>query len=146
MKNKTRLAWLSTLLVAALTLAPAAMADDDKTFFYNITTDQTWRAGMAIGQGTKALEAGYDVVLLLNVRGVRLAATAGEQDVFGPSGETPRQMLKTAADKGARIVMCPMCMERAGLEMDDLISEAERGGPDVTFELMAGDDTVVMSY
>ena len=146
MKTITRLVRSTALLVTALMLVPAAAADDDRTFFYNITTDQTWRAGMAIGQGTKALEAGYDVVLFLNVRGVRLAATAGNQDVFGPSGKTPRQMLETAADEGARIVMCPMCMERAGLEMGDLIGEAERGGPDVTFELMADDDTVVMSY
>ena len=145
MKTSARLGWLTGLLLAALVAAPAAMAAD-KTFFYNITTDETWRGGMAVGQATKALEAGYDVVLFLNVRGVRLAAKAGQQDAFGPTGKTPRAMIRAAADEGARVVICPMCLKKAGLAMDDLIEEAERGGPGVTFKLMADDDTVVMSY
>jgi len=143
----TRIAtgWLAGLLLAALSLAPATAAAD-KTFFYNITSDDTWQAGMAVSHATAALEAGHEVALYLNVRGVRLVATDGEPDVFGPTGKTPRAMIRAAADKGARVLMCHMCVKKAGLTMDDLIEAAERARADAIFELMADDDTVVMSY
>jgi predicted peroxiredoxin len=146
MRKKKGMAWQLGLLLIALLAAPAAVADEDKTFFYNVTTDETWSAGMALGQGLRALEAGYEVVYLLNVRGVYLASKEHQQDIFGPSGKTPREMLQLAADKGARIVICPMCMRKAGLEMGDLLAAAEKGGPSLTFKLMAAEDTVVMSY
>jgi len=146
MSTRVRRTSFLFLLVAALIAAPAAAADDDQTFFYNITTDETWAAGMALGQASKALEAGYDVVLFLNVRGVYLAATERQQDTFAPTGHTAGEMLQAALEDGARVIICPMCMEKAGLTMDDLIEGVERGGPDVTFEVMAAEGTVVMSY
>jgi len=53
--------WLAGLLLAALSVAPAAMAGD-KTFFYNITSDDTWKAGMAVSQAARAMEEGHDVI------------------------------------------------------------------------------------
>lgn len=32
-----------------------------ETIFYNVTTDEAWAAGMALGQANKALEVGYKV-------------------------------------------------------------------------------------
>ena len=136
-----------TVLLTLLALAAASTAAAaDKTFFYNVSTDDGWEAGMALGQGNKALEAGYDVVFFLNVRGVHLASTQRQQDTFGPTGHTPREMLRMALEDGARVVVCPMCLKKAGMTMDEVIEGAERGGPEVTFDLMAEDDTVVMSY
>lgn len=136
-----------TILLALMAFATTSVAvAADKTFFYNISTDESWKAGMALGQGNKALEEGYDVVFFLNVRGVYLASTKRQQDTFGPTGHTPREMLQAAQEEGARVVICPMCLKKAGMTMDEVIEGAERGGPDVTFDLMADDDTVVMSY
>ena len=145
MRMPIRWGLIALLTLMAFATAPSAAAAD-KTFFYNITTDETWSAGMALGQGNKALEAGYDVVFFLNVRGVYLASTERQQDTFAPTGHTPREMLAAALDDGARGVICPMCMKKAGLSMDEVLKGVERGGPDVTFKLMAADDTVVMSY
>ncbi|MFO8155761.1 MAG: DsrE family protein [Pseudomonadota bacterium] len=137
---------LTVLLTLAMVAFATVSAAADKTFFYNISTDESWASGMAMGQGIKAMEAGYDVVFFLNVRGVYLASTERQHEVFGPTGKTPPEMLRTALDEGARVVVCPMCLKKAGMTMDEVIKGAERGGPDVTFELMADDDTVVMSY
>lgn len=145
MRVQTRFS-LTTLLMLALLAAASNSAAADKTFFYNVATDDSWEAGMALGQGNKALEAGYDVVFFLNVRGVHLASTKRQQDTFGPTGHTPREMLQAALEEGARVVICPMCLKKAGMTMDTVIEGAERGGPEVTFKLMADDDTVVMSY
>ncbi len=137
---------LLALVVAVVAGTPALADDDERTFFYNITTDDVWAAGMATGQANKALEAGHDVVLFLNVRGVYLASTSRQQDTFAATGKTPQAMIRAAMEKGAQVILCPMCMKQAGMTMDDVIEGARRGGPDVTFEYLADDDTVVMSY
>ena len=135
-----------TALVAIGLLNPVMADEHKRTFFYNITTDDTWAAGMAAGQANKALEAGQDVVLFLNVRGVYLASTARQQDTFAAAGMTPQQLLQAAMDKGGRVIICPMCMKQAGMSMDDVIEGVERGGPDVTFKALNDPDTVVLSY
>lgn len=138
---------LTAIAVLAASLAAPAMADADKrTFFYNITTDDTWAAGMAAGQANKALEAGHDVVLFLNVRGVYLASTERRQDTFAAAGHTPQELLQAAMDKGGRVIICPMCMKQAGMSMSEVIEGVERGGPDVTFKALNDPHTVVLSY
>lgn len=138
---------LAAIAVLAASLITPAMAEEDKrSFFYNITTDDTWAAGMAAGQANKALEAGHDVVLFLNVRAVYLASTARQQDTFAAAGQTPQELLQAAMDKGGRVIICPMCMRQAGMTMDDVIEGVERGGPDVTFKALDDPNTVVLSY
>jgi predicted peroxiredoxin len=124
----------------------AASADQQKTIFYNLTTDEAWAAGMALGQANKALESGYRVTIFLNVRGVLIASKSFSTDSFGGSGMSLQDMLKGAMSKGAQAIICPMCMKKAGLTMDDVIDGVVEGGPDVTMKSMTADDTVVISY
>ena len=44
------------LILLAVAVAAPASADEQKTIFYNVTTDEAWAAGMALGQATKALD------------------------------------------------------------------------------------------
>jgi len=125
---------------------PAFAGDGAKTLFYNVTTDDEWAAGMALGQAGMARKSGYDVVVFLNVRAVYLADKARSWDVFSGTGKDVHQMISDLAAGGARIIICPMCMKRAGLTEADLIDGVELGGPKVTFPLMTADDTVVVSY
>ena len=136
---------LSLLLSAALVLG-AATADEKKTIFYNLTTEEAWAAGMALGQANKALENGYQVTIFLNVRGVFLASKKFKTDSWGDSGKSLQDMLKAAMDKGAKVIICPMCMKKAGLTMDDVIKGVVKGGPDVTMKAMTADDTAVISF
>ncbi len=136
---------LSVVLSLTLVLGTAS-ADEKKTIFYNLTTDEAWAAGMAIGQATKALENGYNVAIFLNVRGVFLASKKFKTDSWAASGESLQDMLKTARDKGAKVIICPMCMKKAGLSMDDIIEGVVKGGPDVTMKAMTADNTAVISF
>lgn len=134
---------LVLLWVAAM--APVS-ADEQKTIFYNVTTDEAWAAGMALGQANKALEVGYKVVIFLNVRGVFIASKTFVTDTNGASGKSLQDMLKAAIGKGAQAIICPMCMGKAGMDMADVIEGVVKGGPDVTMKAMTADDTVVISF
>jgi predicted peroxiredoxin len=134
------------LILSLVTVAAPASADEQKTIFYNVTTDEAWAAGMALGQANKALDVGYKVVIFLNVRGVLIASKSFSSDSFGGSGKSLQEMLKAAIGKGAQAIICPMCMKKAGITMDDVIDGVVEGGPDVTMKAMTADDTVVISY
>lgn len=135
---------LAVMLVAA---SAAVLADEDKkTIFYNLTTEEAWAAGMALGQANKALENGYAVVIFLNVRGVFIASKTFQTDTNAAAGMSLQDMLKAAMGKGAQVIICPMCMGKAGMTMDDIIDGVVKGGPDVTMPLMTDDDTTVISF
>lgn len=131
---------------ALLTSSQALASDDGKTFFYNVTTDEVWPAGMASAQAYNAAKRGHDVIVYLNVRGVYLASKAREQDTLGATGRTAQETLKMAIENGARVLICPMCMRQGGLSPDDLIDGVELGKPDTLFELLSQDDLVTLSY
>jgi predicted peroxiredoxin len=57
-----------------------------------------------------------------------------------------QEMLKAAMEKGAQAIVCPMCLGKAGMTMDDVIEGVVKGGPDVTMKAMTADDTVVISF
>jgi len=144
--KRTVLATLAIVLSLALIGPGRVLAEDRETIFYNVTTDEAWAAGMAMGQANKALDNGYGVVIFLNVRGVFLAAKAFKSDISGATGKGIQAMLKAAMEKGARVIICPMCLAKAGLTMDGLIEGVVKGGPDVTLKAMTADDTVIISY
>ncbi len=135
----------SLILVVAL-LSGSVSADEKKTIFYNITTDEAWAAGMALGQANKSLENGYNVAIFLNVRGVFLASKQFKTDSWGDSGKSLQDMLKSAMDKGAKAIICPMCMKKVGMTMGDLIKGVVKGGPNVTMKAMTAEDPVVIRF
>jgi predicted peroxiredoxin len=139
----------AALLAISLILGGAATpvaADTQKTIFYNLTTDEAWSAGMAVGQATKALESGYQVVIFLNVRAVLLASKTFVSDTNGQVGMSVQEQIKGAMSKGAQVIICPMCLAKVGMTMDDVIEGVVKGGPDTTLKAMTADGTVVISY
>ncbi len=148
MIKRVRMQTLSvlTLILLAVLVSSTVSADTEKTIFYNLTTDEAWAAGMAIGQANKALENGYKVAIFLNVRAVFLASKKFKTDSWSGSEQTLQDMLKSAMNKGAKVIICPMCLKKAGLTMDDLIEGVVKGGPDVTMKAMTADNTAVISF
>jgi predicted peroxiredoxin len=139
----------AALLALALVLGGVAnvhAADAQKTIFYNVTTDEAWAAGMALAQATKALESGYGVVIFLNVRGVLLASRTFLSDTNAQAGVSVQDQLKGAMAKGAQVIVCPMCLAKVGMTMDDVMEGVVKGGPDTTLKTMTADGTVVISY
>ncbi len=134
------------VVLTLLIFSATAPAGTQKTIFYNLTTEETWRAGMALGQANHALKNGYKVVIFLNVRGVFIASKRFNTDSFADSGKSLQGLLKSAMDKGAQVIICPMCMKKAGMTMDDVIKGVVKGGPDVTMKAMTADNTAVISF
>jgi predicted peroxiredoxin len=146
MKHLTRRAAIGAALAACL-CAPAAWAQDAKApIFYNIISDDSWNAGMALGQANVAARRGHPVTVFLNVRGVHVADRNTVQGTFGPAGKTPKALLASLIDGGETVLVCGTCMSAAGMAAHDLIDGARVSGPDLTFGALTAEGTIVMSY
>ncbi|MFA7521581.1 MAG: DsrE family protein [Halothiobacillaceae bacterium] len=144
--SRNLFAALFTVLALIVSGSALAGSGEGKTFFYNITTDEVWPAGMATAQAYNAAKIGHDVVVYLNVRGVYLASKDRKQDTLGATGRTAQETLKMAMDHGARVLVCPMCLDQAGLTPEDLIKGVEFGGAEALFTLLSRDGLVPLSY
>ncbi len=133
-----------TLAAAFAAFAPAArmaLADNDDPLFVNLTTDEAHRANMALTFASKQLERGHPVTVFLNDRGVMLAAKA-KSETYGGQQKSLADM-KAA---GARIIICPMCMEHYGIAKDAIVDGVEIGNPDLTGSLLFEDDTQTLTW
>ncbi len=111
--------------------APGGCEPDE--LFINLLSDETWRANVALTKARQSLEAEYPVTILLGMEGVRVALREDVyvQDVFAQTGLKPREILETVLDLGARVIVCPDCLDRAGFEPSQLIEDTRLylGGP-----------------
>ena len=110
---------------------PEGCGDDE--LFINLLSDETWRATVALTKARQSLEAGFPVTILLGMEGVRVALRENKyrQDVFAKTGLKPRDLLKIVLDLGARVIVCPDCLDRAGFKPRHLIRDRRLylGGP-----------------
>lgn len=135
------------VLAVAMLAAPAtAEAADRRPFFYNLTTDDVWTAGMALAQANTAAGRGHAVTVFLNVRAVRLANANAKQGSFGPTGRTAAEMLGALMAKGQTVLVCGLCMQVEGVTAEALIEGAAVSNADLVFEALTAPDTIVMGY
>lgn len=117
--------------VLARNAGPAPGGCEDDELFMALTSDEAWRASMALNFASRTLELGYPVTVFLNVEGVRLAVKDRRypQDTYGLTGKTAQEVLKKLSDNGGRVIVCPSCLERSGFRRRDLIRGVYLGGP-----------------
>ncbi|MFB1490771.1 MULTISPECIES: DsrE family protein [unclassified Thiocapsa] len=136
---------LSTLFVAfALTasgLTAPLLAGDGDPLFINLTTDDPHRANMGITFGKNQLERGHPLTIFLNDKGVFIGAKANAT-TFGEHQEKLAAMI----DKGALVLVCPLCMKHYGVAEADLISGAQVGNPELTGGALFKDDTQTLTW
>ncbi|MBE9263096.1 DsrE family protein [Microcystis sp. LEGE 00066] len=107
-----------------------AVGQQKSDLFVNLTTDDPWRAAMAIGVATNMLKKGHSTTIFLNITGVHLAATTIPQHTNGITGKTLQAMLVDFISQGGKVLICPSCMKQAAIKPEDLIVGVVTSSPD----------------
>ncbi len=122
--------------------APAGEPDSGAaSLFINLTTDDPHRANMALKFGGDQLDRGHPLTILLNDRGVflgssKLATKYAEQQAT----------LSTLKDKGATLLMCPMCAGHYQIPEADWLKVLEKSNPDLSGKLLFGPNVRSMTW
>ncbi len=117
------------IVVCLLISIPAFAEEPKKGLFVNLTSNDTWRAGMAVMFANNMLKKGHPSTILLNVEGVFLADTTVPQHKNGQTGKTVQEMLKGFMKGGGQVLICPPCMQQVNVKKENLITGVALADP-----------------
>ena len=134
----------SLFLVLAMFIGGAgapAWAGDTDPLFINLTTDEPHRANMAMTLGLHQHENGHPLTIFLNDKAVLIGARS-------QSGKFAEQqkMLAELMNKGAVILICPMCMKHYGVAETDLLPGLQVGNRKLTGDALFRSNTQTLTW
>jgi predicted peroxiredoxin len=118
-----------------------------QTLMLNVTsspTEDPHSVTMALQLAGHALDAGREVVLFFNVRGVAVPTISLPEDLAFRA-EPIKKLLANLMERGAQVQVCPHCMHALGVEADDLVPGAVVTDREKLFSKI-GPETVVFTY
>lgn len=123
---------LITILILSLanisSEAKKSVQMESTEMIINLTSDafeDTHSTYMAINFAEMGLLNDLEVIIFLNVHGVRLLEEAAINLTF--RGESLVDKLNFFVEKGGKVIVCPMCMQAYGMDTGDLPANFELG-------------------
>jgi predicted peroxiredoxin len=101
---------------------------------YHLSSDEPWRATVAISDATMMLKAGHNVTLLLSIQGVQIGVKH-PHSYLGLDMLT-RNVTNFMAD-GGKVIICEVCLKIAGYSNSDIIENAIIGKPQILSNLLS---------
>ena len=101
---------------------------------YHLSSDEPWRATVAISDATTMLKAGHNVTLLLSIQGVQIGVKH-PHSYLGLDMLT-RNVTNFMAD-GGKVIICEVCLKIAGYNDSDIIDNAIIGKPQILSNLLS---------
>lgn len=141
----------SGILLAAWAGAFQVAAGDQprpgRAFVLNLTSGQEdlHAAWMGLQLAEHALNDGREVTLFLNVHAAELATTKTPSALAFQDKPPLQTRLKELTGRGAKLLVCPSCLEVLGIDAGMLIPGAKLASRESLFGAL-GPDAVVFSY
>ena len=124
-------------------LSPYAFAKEQtgNPLVYHLSSDEPWRATVAISDATTMLKVGHNVTLLLSIQGVQIGVKH-PHSYLGLDMLT-RNVTNFIAD-GGKVIICEVCLKIAGYNNSDIIDKATIGKPQILSNLLS--NATVIDY
>jgi predicted peroxiredoxin len=138
---------LTGILAVLAILITSAAAADKSTILLNITSgpEDLHKVTMALQLGSHTLDDGRDLAVFLNVRSPVFAAKDCSAQLVLGKNPPVKAMLATLVMRGAKVHVCPHCMEALGIAAEDLIDGAQVTDREKLFGLLSP-NTHVFTY
>jgi len=133
--------FLLIVVLSIISLPATSLAGKTDPLFVNLTTDDAHRANMGISFGKNQYELGHPLTIFLNDKGVFI----GAKDNAVKFGEH-QKMLAEIMNKGAVVLVCPMCMKHYGVKESDLLQGLTVGNPKLTGSALFRDNTKTLTW
>ena len=101
---------------------------------YHLSSDEPWRATVAISDASTMLKLGHNVTLLLSIEGVQIGVKHPHH-YLGLDMLT-RNVTNFMAD-GGKVIICEVCLRIAGYNNNDIIDKAIIGKPELLSNLLS---------
>ena len=111
-----------------------ASTGNSNPLVYHLSSDEPWRATVAISDATTMLKLGHNVTLLLSIEGVQIGVKH-PHSYLGLDLLT-RNVTNFIAD-GGKVIICEVCLKIAGYNNTDIIDKAVIGKPQILSALLS---------
>ena len=101
---------------------------------YHLSSDEPWRATVAISDATTMLKVGHNVTLLLSIQGVQIGVKHPHS--YLGLDMLSRNVTNFIAD-GGKVNICEICLKIAGYNNSDIIDKATIGKPQILSKLLS---------
>jgi predicted peroxiredoxin len=101
---------------------------------YHLSSDEPWRATVAISDATTMLKVGHNVTLLLSIEGVQIGVKH-PHSYLGLDMITRNVTNFIAA--GGKVIICEVCLKIAGYNNSDIVDKAIIGKPQILSNLLS---------
>ena len=132
--------FLRTILVVAL-LSTASLAAAKDALFVNMTSNDAHRADMATRLPLRMLKMGHPVTIFLNDKGIFLATKSA-----GAELENAQKNINELVKNGAKVLVCPYCLEYYKVNAKDLINGVEISEPKKLDSALFTNNTQTLSW
>jgi len=132
---------LFALVIALGAVALPAFAGGSDPLYVNLTTDDAHRANMAITFSKNQFERGHPLTIFLNDKGVFIGSKANSAK-FADHQKALAEMI----NKGAVVLICPMCMKHYGVNEADVLPGVKVGNPELTGAALFKDNTKTLTW
>jgi predicted peroxiredoxin len=108
---------------------------------YHLSSDEPWRATIALLDSQYMLNRGYNVTLMLSIVGVQLGVKHSHQYLgLNPLSNNVTDFMSN----GGNVIICEVCLNIAGYSNSDIIDGAVVGTPQIMADLL--NKTTVVDY
>ena len=101
---------------------------------YHLSSDEPWRATVAISDATTMLKLGHNVTLLLSIEGVQIGVK--HPHTYLGLDMLTRNVTNFIAS-GGKVIICEVCLRIAGYNNTDIIDKAVVGKPEILSNLFS---------
>jgi predicted peroxiredoxin len=135
---------LLTIVVGIVTLTSVSSSytygkEIGNPLVYHLSSDEPWRATVAISDATTMLKHGHNVTLLLSIEGVQIGVKHPHH-YLGLDALTGN--VSNFIVDGGKVIICEVCLRIAGYNNTNIIDGAIIGKPEILSKLL-GNATVI---
>ena len=137
---------LLTIVVGIVTLTSVSSSyaygkEIGNPLVYHLSSDEPWRATVAISDATTMLKQGHNVTLLLSIEGVQIGVKHPHH-YLGLDALTGN--VSNFIVDGGKVIICQVCLRIAGYNNTNIIDGAIIGKPEILSKLLS--NATVIDY
>jgi predicted peroxiredoxin len=132
---------LNTVQAFFLSSSDVYAQENVNPLVYHLSSDEPWRATVAISDATTLLKLGHNVTLLLSVEGVQIGVK-NPHHYLGLNSLTGN--VTDFISEGGNVIICEVCLKIAGYNNSDIIDGALIGNPEIMSKLLS--NATVIDY
>lgn len=108
---------------------------------YHLSSDEPWRATVAISDATTLLNLGHNVTLLLSVEGVQIGVKHSHHYL---GLDTLTGSVTNFIEDDGKVIICEVCLRISGYNNSNIIDGATIGKPEILSDLLS--NATVIDY